>query len=382
MVQNAVYGGISRDEFRNDISKLLSSMGYSIGSSESSHNGFSFIAVKPDPLGELNTLIHVSLFKKRLSKKKVNEVLALSKEKSVSKVVLISILGFSDSAIKFSEENHVTVIDKAVLDDLMSKYDIREAKKEKIFDFAFELGMTVSEAKDYFANKRGKKFLGFGVEEKVSEISGRYAPVGSFLIKRDEEVRTGLTGTPKIVEKSNMFYVNLNNNELYYISKGLGKETTIDSSNLLTRLVFLPLESLKILADIIKYGEISITDLNDRYDLFYQENMNHFILLREEGFVALTPNKRAFISNLSEPVFGNTRYNLKNFTSIDNSVSSDYPVDKLKYDPKDVLRLLEIIFAGLGEVKEVIYMPYYVCEYVDDRGMKRSKTLLASKYSV
>jgi hypothetical protein len=98
--------------------------------------------------------------------------------------------------------------------------------------------------------------------------------------------------------------------------------------------------------------------------------------------IATTTDRRGFMPNLTIPAFDNPRYNVRGFTSIARSVPSSFEVDSLKFEPKDVVKLLEVFFAAKGEVREVIYLPYYSCRYVDDRGMSRSKVLLAPKYLV
>jgi hypothetical protein len=105
-------------------------------------------------------------------------------------------------------------------------------------------------------------------------------------------------------------------------------------------------------------------------------------VLIENGLIAMTPDRKGFMPAVDLPAFENQRYDLKKFIPLVNGVSSDYEVDEIKYDPKDVLKLLELFFAGKGEIKEVIYLSYYTCKYVDDRGMSRSKALLAPKYTL
>lgn len=374
--------GVFVNEFKACVSRLVSMMGYSIESSAPTDDGFMFFTVKSDPLGDIKTLVYVFVSEKNVSQNKLRDVFNLAKDKNVSKVVLVSTSGFSDSALKFSEKHGMRVIDKAGLEDLMRKYSVPASKSDKIFEFAFDLGRTPPEAMEYFDRDRGRKFFGFGIEEKVVEFVGKYAPVGSFLITRVEEVKMGITKTSKTLSKSNIFYVNLSTNELYYISKGLGKPVKLESSNILNRLMFLPINTVKILADILKNGEMSVDELNEKYELFYEENRSDFVVLVEEGFIAPTLDKNGFMPSITMPTFDNSRYDLRKFMSIGKSISSNNEVDELRYDPKDVVKLLEILFAGKGEVREVIYLPYYTCRYVDDRGMSRHKILLASKYLV
>jgi len=380
MAGGGLFEGWSRDGLKSSVSQVVSQMGYSIDASESHDDGFSFTAFRQEPLGKVKVLVYVFVLDKEVSKHKVSEVLKISKEKDVSHIVLFSPSGYSDTALKFSGNHGIAFYDGKALEDLMQKHLASAPQKEKIFELAFDLGETLSQAAGFFDRECGKKFLGFGVEERIVEVHGRYAPVCSFMLSRDEEVKTGLSGTVKNVRKSNFFYVNLNTNEFYYISRGLGKDVKLVSSDILNRLMFLTLGSVEMLADIMKKGEIPVGELHDRHELFYEENMNDLQLLWEQGLIASTTDKKGVMANLTIPAFDNPRYDLRGFTSVVKSVSSDFDVDAIKFDRKDVVKLLELFYAGKGEVKEVIYLPYYTCKYADDKGMSRSKVLLAPKY--
>jgi len=372
---------LSAGEFKARISRLVSLMGYVVESSKPVDRGLMFLAVKREPLGPVKTLIYVSGDEHAVSQNKVRDVLKLAKDSNAGKTVLISSAGFSEGALKYASHHGATVIDNAALEELMRTYGISTLRQDKLFEFSFSLGKTNAEAREYFEKQRGKKFLGFGVEEKIVEVAGRYAPVGSFLITRDEEVATGISKTAKTLRASNMFYVNLNSNELYYLSRGLGKPTRLEPSGILNRMMLLPVDAVRILADLFKHRQLSVEELTSRYELYYEDNMNDVRLLSREGLIAATSDRSGFMSNLNLPGFGSERYDLKRFMPVEQSVSSNYEVDVLKYGPEGVVKLLELFFAGRGEVKEVIYLPYYTCTYRDDRGMTRSGMLLAPKYT-
>jgi hypothetical protein len=372
---------LSGDEFKARISRLVSLMGYAAESSKPADQGFFFLALKPEPLGPVKTLIYVSTHGHPVSQNRIKEVLNLAKDHDSGKTVLISSSGFSEGAMKYSAHHGVTAIDKIALEDLMRTYSISTLKQDKLFEFSFGLGRTNAQAQEYFEKQRGKKLFGFGVEEKIEDVSGRYAPVGSFLITRDEEVATGISKTAKTLRTSNVFYVNLHTNELYYISKGIGKPVQLQTSGLLNRLMLLPVYSVRMLSGLFKHRQLSIEELNSRYELYYEDNMNDFMLLSREGLAAPASDRNSFMANLTVPSFDNERYDLKKFMTVERSVSSSYEVDDLKYNPEGVVKLLELFFAGRGEIKEVIYLPYYTCTYHDDHGMKRSRLLLAPIYT-
>ncbi|MFH1125525.1 MAG: restriction endonuclease [Candidatus Altiarchaeota archaeon] len=382
MARAGVFAGLSFEEFKSSVSRLVSTMGYSVDSSKNVDDGFVLSTSKLEPLGTVKTLIRVFASEKHVQERKVRDVLHLANQKKIPKVVLISTSSFSDGALRLAAKSDFGVIDKNSLEDLMSKQGIQTAKKEKIFELAFDLGKTLAEARDHFGKCRGRKLFGFGIEEKIVEVVGRYAPVGCFMITRSESLKTGLMRTLKTLSNSNVFYVNLNSNELYYISRGLGKPVSLQGSNLLNRLLSLPVKSARMLAEVMKNKWISIDELTEKYELFYSDNRGDFTLLIEEGLVTLAPDRNGFMPNLTIPEFSNQRYDLRKFISVGKSVSSSYLVDELVYKPDDVLKLLELFFAGGCEFKEVIYLPYYTATYADDRGMGRSKVLLAPKYIV
>lgn len=374
-----VSAGSRLDDVKASVSRMLPLMGYSVESSGSLDGGFMFIALRQEPLGGVRTLVYVSSGRS-LSQKRIKRVLESAVGLKASKVVLVSKPGLSMAASAFAARHCVEVLDGGKLEGMLLKHGIAPSAGEKIFEFAFELGITLSEARVYFERRRGRRFLGFGVDEKVIEVSGRYAPVGSFLVSRNEEVKTGLLKTPKAVSKSNVFYVNLNTSNLYYAKSGMGTPG-LCSSDVLRRLAPLPVNSLLMLAEVLKTGEMSIQELNQRYGLFYEENMGCFRVLVEEGLISPTPGGEGVMPNLTVPAFDSPKYDLRKSTSVVKSVSSAFQVDELKYGLKDVARLLELFYAGNGEVREVVYLPYYACVYADDRGMRRFDILLAPKYA-
>lgn len=378
MSQPVVSAGRTPEGVEASVSKLLPLMDYSVESSSQLEGGFIFLALKPEPLGGVRTLVYVSSGKS-ISQNRVKRVLASAVDLKASKVVMISESGFSASASSLASTHGVDVLDGDGLESLLLKYGVHKPPGGKIFEYAFDLGVTLPEARKYFEGRRGRRLLGWGVDEKVVEVEGRYAPVGSFLVRRREEVKTGLFQTPKTASKSNVFYVNLNTSELYYWRSGLGRSCSVGSSDVLKRVVTLPVNSLRMFSGILKDGETSIKELNQRYELFYEERMGEFRVLLEEGLLAPTPDGEGVMPNLTLPAFESPNYDLKRFASVVKSVSSTFQVDEIKYSPRDVVRLLEMFYAGGGEVGEVVYMPYYTCVYADDRRMSRSEILLAPK---
>jgi hypothetical protein len=372
--------GLPFEEVKASVSKLLLLLGYSVESSGPSDGGFMYVALRPEPLGVVRTLVYVHSCR-GASSARIKRLLESAAGFKASKVVLVSSFGLSQAASAFAVKHGVEFIDGLRLESMLLEYGIAPAVRGKVFEFAFDLGVTLPEARSYFERRRGRRFLVFGVEESVVEVSGRYAPVGSFLLSRDDEVKTGFFKTAKTVSKSNFFYVNLNTCNLYYTRGSLGKNPSLGSSDVLRRVALLPAKSLHLLSDILKNDETPLGELNRRHGLFYEENMGYFRVLLEEGLVAPAPGGEGVMPNIALPAFDSPKYDLKKFTPVVKSVSSTFEVDGLAYAPKDVLRLLESFYAGRGEMREIMYMPYYTCVYADERGMKRSDVLFAPKYA-
>ncbi|MDD5111566.1 MAG: hypothetical protein PHG85_03400 [Candidatus Altiarchaeota archaeon] len=382
MAPDQVFAGMPLDDFKAAVSRLVSAMGYLAGPPESVLGGFVLRAEKEEPPGRSDTMFHVFVSDKSASLSDIKYALDSGKKKDKPKTVVLSTAGFSEGALTYCGKHGIGVINPQELENLMKKHRLLpESGRRKLFELAFDLGMTLAEAREHFERHRGKKMLGFGSEERVTEISGRYAPVGRFEISREEEVATGFAKMQKTVKSSNTFHVNLATGDLYYVSSGLGKKPSLASSDMLLQLLPLPVNSARMLASILKTGAATLEELNGRFELFYAENRADFMLLLEHGFIAQTPDRKGFLPNLTLPEFANIRYDLNRHSPVSKTVSSDYEVDELKLGSRDILGLLELLFAGRGEIKEVAYLPYYTCRYTDDRGRTRTAVLPAPKYN-
>jgi hypothetical protein len=275
---------------------------------------------------------------------------------------------------------HKKEVKRKAVRSQVKKQEVETKGKNKVFELSFELGMTLSDAVKSFDRDRGKKFLGWGIEEKIDEVHGRYAPAACFELSREDEVKSGISKTIKTISSSNSVYVNLHTNELYYVSGGLGKEEKVECSDLLNRIMHIPIKAAEILAYLMKKEEISFDELNEKFELFYEENNANLRIILEEGLAALTPNRKGVIHNLIIPSFKSPRYDLRKYTSVVKSASSEYEVDPVLFHQEDVLKVLELIFSSKGRFKEVVYMPYYTCKYSDSKGMTRLKAIQAPRH--
>jgi len=384
--QRKSYLSIDIHDFETILLRLMSKIGYRIELIKSYENEIEIIAKTNDPFNEIKTLIEFKRHIKDIGPGIVKKIHERAREMNISKSVLISLSDFTSSARNSAIGKQIKLIDGTEFLDLLEQYGlIKEFEKEKlhkIFEFAFTPKMTESEARKYFEDKSGKKIMGiFGSTEKVSQIEFRYAPIGSIEIKYLKNVETGaVSKITKIAEMSNTIYINLNTLELYYVTLGfLGQDSRIMSSDVFKKIINLPDQTIRILSDIATYKEISIDRITTRYPSYMGMEMNHLITLRSLGLIDEKPNRMGYVLNINIPNFEDSRYDLKKFFEIKESVDSECIPDEINYYPEDVLSIVQKFFNSRGIFKGVIYMPYYRCKYTDEEGRFRYASLLIPK---
>lgn len=248
--------------------------------------------------------------------------------------------------------------------------------------FMPKLGETV--AKEYFDNRRHGGI--FSKREEIAEIERGYFPLGVFDVTRTDEIKEGILSTiTKSIKKNNTFYVNLNNADLYYISGGIFKrKPRIKILDIIRKVADLPLESIAILSDIVKHGEISHEELNKRYFLFLNRGFDNILILQTRGLVeikhgVLRMMPLDYVNNVDIPEFDDGVYNLKEFLCL-GPVNKGYKIDTIVYSPISISEILRVFFNGNSELREIMYMPYDRCRYIDEKKRFRYETLISPKF--
>jgi len=249
-----------------------------------------------------------------------------------------------------------------------------------------------SEIREYFEKRRGGVLKPM---DDIRSIERRYAPLGVFEIKRKEDIKTGIISrVKKTIERSNKFYINLNNANLYYVSKGrLGKKPRIEKLDVMERIIDLPSISIEFLSDIVKKGRITHHELNKKHFLFLNGNFDCIMMLKTRDLIDFHPRVYGanyeiyaphleYLAKINILDFGDKRYNLGDFLSTEQIKLEGKKVDELIYNSEDILDRLEIFFAGDGISQSIVYLPYDECMYVDKEGRFRHDRLIAPKFSI
>ncbi len=221
-------------------------------------------------------------------------------------------------------------------------------------------------------------------KDEIKNIEKRYAPVGFFEIKWKSDVKTGIVSkVKKTSEKRNIFYVNLNNAETYYMGKGiLSKEHRIEKLDVVERIIDLPPIAVEFLSDIAKKGSIKHQELNKKHFLFLDGNFDMIMMLKTRGLISFDVrayNIREYFSKINMPNPDEREYNLGNFMSTEQKDLDDEKVDEIIYKPDSILDTLEIFLQGEGIFKNIVYLPYNICKYVDKENRFRYNTLISPK---
>lgn len=383
------YHNMSSSGFEDVLSKLVSKIGYRIVSAQlRGRYELDITAKKEDPLGEISTLIEVKRNKRDIGLTTVKKLHENTVSQNMANGILITTSGFSESARKYALEKQIRLIDGEEFLNLLKKYGFVGGepvdKTQKIYEAAFTSSVTEQEAREYFLQKKSKKLFGLvDSPETIGAIEGRYAPVACFELTRLENILDNKSRIVRSRVASNLFYVNLNNYNLYFVHKGVfGNNPSIDSSDILKKIMGLPDNAIRILSEIVKYSEVSYDKLNKEYMLFRQENMDNMVLLQAKDLIDVRPEGEfGYVADVNIPGFDSIKYNLREFLEVSKSIDSKYESDNVVYSIDDILTLLKKFFGGEGSFKEVIYLPYYRCKYVNRKdGTFRLKTLITPKF--
>jgi hypothetical protein len=299
----------------------------------------------------------------------------------IARKIFISASDYTQEAQDLAKTSGITLRNASDSDSEQDGQKRTAKSSHNIFERVYSSGWDMSEAQEYFARKRRKSFVGFfGSNETVESVEGRYAPIARFALKQDDGGAPGGHGPAKA---RSCFHVNLNTCELHYVYRGLTGETpSMRSTNILLRLMDLPLPAIDLFSWIIERQEVRFSRLTQNEQNQLGKNMGNLSTLVRVNLVSILSDHRGVISgyvaNVNVPTFADGRYDIDKFTYTEESFESEYAPDKVEYNPIDVLNVLRTFFRCKGEFNGVTYLPYYICKYVDSDGIARFQ----SEYSV
>jgi len=288
---------------------------------------------------------------------------------NVQEGVFISTSGFTDEAVSYSTENHITLFTPHDLEEMTPIGKAAAAYEHKIYERVFAESVGEDKAKEFFGRRMGRRFFGLGgFSERVDAVEGRYAPVGCFALRKRPGLASGAEAA-KAADGGNSFHVNLTTCELYYVYMGVaGRGARIKSTNIFRRMMDLPEGLVRLLAGIFEREELLFDRMSEEQRMLMQENMNSLVMLENLGLAGLRRDGRGYVSNVILPPFNDARYDLTRFIEVRESVESRYGADEMAYQPNSILELLKDFYNAEGEFRGVTYMPYFRCRYVNSDG--------------
>jgi len=381
MREKIEYMKVSSEELEEIVEKLFEKMQYTIEARDEEEKQV-FIKAKEDNIfGEVKFLIQIDKTKRKGGVKSLQRLIEHMEKENVGRGVYINLSGFTKSLLKEARKFNVKLVDKTEFLQLMKKHgvEVKEEKREVILSRVFASSTTPQNARIFFENSRSHKLFGiFGSEEKIRDVKYGYAPIGSF------EVEHHLTLTSKslfgskqhTIKEKNIFHVNLATAEIIYLASTSSSTPKIRSTLILKELLNLPSTATEIFADLLNEGPLDFNHLNQRHFLFIEESYNDFLMLLSKKLIApLSGINPRYIANVDLPPFSSPCFNISSHLKILESQPVEVNPDRVAYTPRKIAHLLASLFKGNATFREVIYLPYYSCIYIDEKKRLRSEFL-------
>ncbi|VVB50805.1 Restriction endonuclease [uncultured archaeon] len=435
-------GPVDSKTFDRLVSAFIEKMGFEIVSKEPRlEGGWDMLAKTTNPMGgRIFSLIYASPSNEVVGADKIRELLERMRLKQAARSAYITLGSFSDEAVELSKTSPVSLLGKYKLVESVESQKPRESKSgdnimeslkslgfdEKYYKgevHAFDLGLSLSQAKDYFAGlKNRKKPLSlFGGKSSPAEVVGGFAPVEIFRVAhtKTEEAEAGLLMSSETEE---LVFVNLLSAELYNVvpPKKKGKtqtEAAIKSSKIFATILDLPFESRTTLLELVTHGDAPKAVLDPRvvallkkkelvevYDdaekkasekpflegLVESINENIVIIMNELLSAMSTggegkkddkkeeEKKEMVKAKIPLPHLEGGSYSLLQFLVIEKGLEEDFAVDEPRYGSLELLPLMRHAFKGDVTPLGLMYMPYYRCRFVDSSGETKGWEVLVA----
>jgi transitional endoplasmic reticulum ATPase len=217
--------------------------------------------------------------------------------------------------------------------------------------------------------------------KEETEIIKSYRILAKFKVSRLEEIHKGVVGDKKIYEtKSNYFYVDMSNAELYTLH---GRR--IERLDILKKIIKLPRESVRLLGELMrssfKYKEE--LDRNSIFDLaslgYIAEYKETLLMLFKGVWDELHPEEKEktvvkdrIKATVHIPRFDNSCYDLSTQLEETDTIDDTYSKDAIKYSIDKLSQMLSDLFDAKVILTGVTFMPYLTALYrrVDKRKIK------------
>jgi len=288
--------------------------------------------------------------------------------------IFVSTSGFTQEARDYALSNGIILRTPRDFDSMQTGVDVKPRVSHNIFERVYADSWDMGQAQEHFSKRRKRSFLlFFGSDERVESVEGRHAPVARFVLARADGMSADSASQDGI---SNIFHVNLNTCELYYIHLGVsGDSPSLRSSNVLMRLLGLPFPAVELFSWLVERKQVKFENLTQQEHNYMSKNVDLVSILLRRNLISPMQDHRGmmvgYFSNVNVPSFADKRYDLDIFAEVKESVESEYAPDEIEYNPSDVLNILTTLFRSNGQFNGVTYLSYYICKYMDSNGLIR-----------
>ena len=327
-------------------------------------------AMEPS-LGGDKVLIEALDMGRRPGKRQVSSLKKAVDAGGFGQGVLISTIGFSQSAVKQSEKEGLELFDCAAVFD-SSRPNHLENPEHNILERVFKKRWNPDEARQIMESKKRKIAFGLlGYSERLDSISHIYSPIARFDLDGGKKVFESLREQRQLNSK-NTFWVNLENCRLYYMSFGFfGAGMGIKSTNILRRMMDLEEGAVRTLSHIFEAGQVGVKELNAQKDPLFNPIIGEIMRLERMGLICPDQSGSRYMSNIPLPPFDDARYDIGGYTTELMGHETTDNIDPVKYPINGILMLLCDFFNCTGSFCGVKYLASVRARFVSNDGLVR-----------
>ncbi|MFH1722702.1 MAG: hypothetical protein ABH950_08890 [Candidatus Altiarchaeota archaeon] len=246
--------------------------------------------------------------------------------------------------------------------------------------------------RQFFEKERGKKRLGFGSTEKIESIQARYRPLACFEVFRQTEVRRGFPiKKSHTVAKHLTLYADLVFGHIYRMGKhgiessnalaNVGKLTTEEKEVLDRLLYFGPIRAQTthpfVARTLLDFGLINIKKGNQIHPLkILGSGLNFLVsfIKEDNGEESLSEDEDLFLHPSDAfPRFRDDHFELGRLLKTVSQPDPPMPLDQVEVGPDRIIKAINSLAGFKAKLKEIVYLPYYECRYLNERSEIRIK---------
>lgn len=396
--------------------------------------------------GKIISLVRAAPFERNVDHEEVKDLHDTMLDKGAVRAAFITTSDFTQMAREYARGKPVSLINKFKLIESLEEQGIKIRPKMYEFlerhgltehrfrkeRYVFVSGKNMKEVMEYFNGRVKKKSLGiFGRAEKILNITLRHSPVSIFKVIYADRASTEARSIAKI-ELEDDIHVDLNTVDLYYIKSGRGVgrvKRTLESTDVLRNIEDLPPDAKQHLIDLLNHGELPYKHLDDKYlsileskkiinvidatktpiggfvarvsnlVLMGAQEIANIISLVIHELLTTTPAEtkkregespeskedeedKTVRAEVSMPHTHGGVYDLKKFILVEKDTETRFEEDLVKYSSGPLADLLGTILQASVKPQGVLFMPYYVCTFVDEETgtLTRRERLITPKF--